>query len=418
LYHHGLFIGVAGGEDRVEKTVLHVITGLRSGGAESMLVRLVVAENRVGVAKQVVISLLDDGVNIKRLRDAGIELHCLGLNSFARLPGAFIRLMMLMRRLRPEVVMTWLYHADFIGLLAAIVSGIGAHRVVWNVRCSNLRLSHCRWTTRLLLRLLAMLSSLPRAVAANSRAGRGAHEALGYRPRLWLYLPNGLDLDEYRPNTVDRVGVRTELFLPETTPVIGMVARVDPQKDHGTFLAAAKLVAFRYPQARFLLVGRGTEELVSEKFRLSVPDNLLLLGERHDVPRLIRALDVLVLSSAYGEGCPNILLEAMATELRCIVTNVGDAAAMVEDTGIVVAPESPKALAEAINLVLSEHPQIRAAAGQRARELVSQKYNLQMATNLYRTLWAHSEPATSFVEPATSFVPTAPIELSEKWATA
>jgi glycosyltransferase involved in cell wall biosynthesis len=400
-------LGDAGGEDRVEKTVLHVITGLRSGGAESMLVRLVVAENQVGVAKQVVISLLDDGVNIKRLRDAGIELHCLGLNRFARLPGAFIRLMMLMRRLRPEVVMTWLYHADFIGMVAAIVSGIGAHRVVWNVRCSNLRLSHLRWTTRLLLRLLAMLSPLPRAVAANSRAGRRAHEALGYRPRLWLYLPNGLDLDEYRPNSVDRVGVRTELFLPETTPVIGMVARVDPQKDHGTFLAAAKMVASQYPQARFLLVGRGTE-----KFGSSVPDNLLLLGERHDVPRLIRALDVLVLSSAYGEGCPNILLEAMATELRCIVTNVGDAAAMVEDTGIVVDPESPKALAEAINLVLSEHPQLRAAAGQRARELVSQKYNLQMATSLYRALWAHSEPAMSFV-------PTVPIELStEKWATA
>ena len=160
------------------------------------------------------------------------------------------------------------------------------------------------------------------------------HEALGYRPRDWVHMPNGVDLNRYRPDTRDRVQVRAELGLDATTFAVGMIARADPQKDHVTFLAAAEIVAAQHPNLRFILAGRETE-------KLPAVDRILTLGEREDVPRLLRGLDVVVLSSAYGEGTPNIIAEAMATGVPCITTNVGDAAALVGCSGLVVAPRNP-----------------------------------------------------------------------------
>ena len=362
------------------KTILHVITGLRSGGAERMLVRLVFATRAHGTERQLVVSLLDDGEYVEDLRQEGIELHCLGLSKLWHLPAAFIRLVGLMRRVKPDIVMTWLYHADFLGTLAAVASGLGVHRVVWNLRCSNLNATKYALTTRLLLKLLPWMSTWPAIVATNSRSGQLAHEAQGYRPRRWALLPNGVDLNEFCPGARDRAQVRAEWHLPKTAQAIGLIARVDPQKDHQTFLAAAKTVAARNLNARFILMGRGTQGL-------TVPDYVFALGPRRDVPRLMRALDIVVVCSAYGEGFPNALLEAMATGLCCIVTDVGDAAAICEDTAIVIAPRRPECLAKAIESLLSEDAQARVLRGRRARHLVRRKYDLQNMLKNYRDLW-------------------------------
>ena len=263
----------------MEKIILHVITGLGRGGAERMLARLVVADRGLGAPRHIVVSLLNPGAYGEEIRQAGIELHCLRLNKFARLPIALARLVVLMRRSRPDVVMTWLYHADFIGILAAVMSGIGTRCVVWNLRCSNLDFSRYAWTTRWLARFLALLSPLPGAVATNSRSGQAAHAQMGYRPRCWFYLPNGLDLEKWSPEVIDRVAMRAELGITGKLVAVGMIARVDPQKDHSTFLAAVKLLAPRHPQARFILAGRNTEKLPAS-------DGLLSLGERDDVQRV------------------------------------------------------------------------------------------------------------------------------------
>jgi glycosyltransferase involved in cell wall biosynthesis len=359
------------------RVVLHVITSLGSGGAEQMLTRLVLA-NRLSF-RQVVVSLLDGGIYVSKLRNAGVEVHTLNLNGFHRLPAAFFSLVLILRRIRPNVVMTWLYHADFFGTVAAIVSGLGPGRIIWNIRCSNIDFGKHARTTRWVVRMLSWLSPLPRAVSANSRAGQRAHHAFGYRPRHWAVLPNGLDLNEYRPNERDRMEVRSELGIARNEFAVGMVARLDPQKDHSNFLAAADIVALSYSQARFILVGRGTNTLPARS-------RLLALGERHDVPRLLRGLDVIVLSSAYGEGFPNILAEAMATGIPCVTTNVGDAAAIVEELGIVVSPRDPQALANAITTLLSETPEARSSRGKRARRKIERSYSMGRAIRSYRQL--------------------------------
>ena len=357
-------------------TVLHVITGLDRGGAEAMLVRLVVAAQLRGSVKNVVVSLLDGGAHASKLREAGIEVHSLGLDRFTRLPGAFIKLVRLMRQVRPDLIMTWLYHADLVGTLAAMVSGIGVRRVIWNLRCS---FAHYGWTTRCIVKILSWLSPLPRLVSVNSKAGRRAHETLGYRPRGWMLLPNGLDLDEYRPDGRDRVLVRSELGLDATTFAVGVIARADPQKDHATLLEAAKLVSARCPHIRFVLVGRNTD-------RLPPLDRVMALGERPDIPRLLRGMDVVVLSSAYGEGTPNVLAEAMATGVPCVTTDVGDAAVLVEDSGLIISPRNPEELAGAIETLVFEAEQARSLRGQRARETILRWHSLEHAATKYHEL--------------------------------
>jgi glycosyltransferase involved in cell wall biosynthesis len=359
------------------RTVLHVITGLDLGGAERMLTRVVLHDRSPDAPQHIVISLADEGHFGSTLQAAGIELHCLGLHNPLRLIAGVLRLPLLMRRIRPDSVMTWLYHADFLGTLAAIASGVGAEGVVWNLRCSNVDLP---LSGRIIVKLLAWLSPLPWGVAANSRAGIRTHEALGYRPRRWLYLPNGVELDIWQSGAIDREEVRSELGISPVAQIVGMVGRRDPQKDHATFLAAAKLVATRHPQTRFVLAGRGTDEIPNA-------DWLLLLGERHDIPRLMRALDIFVLSSCYGEGSSNVIAEAMASEVPCIVTDVGDSAALVEGSGIVVPCRDAEALAAAIDALLSESSGIRADRGRRGRETIQRNYSLKNTSEMYQQLW-------------------------------
>jgi glycosyltransferase involved in cell wall biosynthesis len=194
-----------------------------------------------------------------------------------------------------------------------------------------------------------------------------------------MMLPNGLDLDEYRPDGRDRVHVRSELGLDATTFAVGVIARADPQKDHMTLLEAAKLVRAKYSHIRFVLIGRNTD-------RLPAANGVLALGERPDVARLLRGLDVVVLSSAYGEGTPNVLAEAMATGIACITTDVGDAAALVQDSGLVVSPQHPRELAAAIGTLIFEAQEARALRGQRARDMIQRWHNIENTTKLYHEL--------------------------------
>jgi glycosyltransferase involved in cell wall biosynthesis len=357
-------------------TIFHVITTLGFGGAERMLARVIFADQGRKPIRHVVVSLLGGGY-AEQIRATGVEVHNLGLDRVWRFPGAILRLVRLLRRTRPDVVMTWLYHADFLGTLAVILSGIGSCRLVWNLRCSKLDLADFAHTTRWLIKILAWLSPLPRAIAANSRAGQSAHQELGYRAKHWIYLPNGLDLDEWRPDQADRTEVRQELGLKDDAVAVGVIARLDSQKDHATLLAAAEQCS---EHIRFVLIGRNTNKLPPSS-------RILALGERGDVPRLLRGMDIVVLSSAYGEGFPNVLAEAMATEIPCITTDVGDAASLVDDAGLVVPARDPKALAAAIMTLSSEDPESRASRGRRARDIIRRNYSMERVIELYREVW-------------------------------
>jgi glycosyltransferase involved in cell wall biosynthesis len=356
-------------------SVLHVITGLGSGGAEAALTRLVCASHP-GRFRHTVVSLTDDGIYGANLRAGGIEVHTLGLRRGAIDPLSIWRLAMLARRVRPHIVQSWLYHADLLATLATRRKG---RALIWGLRCSDMDLRQYRPLTRLVLAVLARLSPLPDVVVANSQCGRDYHaDVLGYRPKQWRVIANGFDMDHFRPAPAAGAAVRAELGLPQGVPVVGVVARLDPMKDHATFLDAFARLQAVLPGVRAVLVGRGVEQL-------DAPPAVLRLGERRDVARLLTAFDVCCLPSAFGEGFPNVLGEAMASGVPCVATRVGDAERIIGECGRVVAPRDAVALAGALAELLCS-PE-RAVLGEQARQRIQRHFSMPSIVAAYEALW-------------------------------
>jgi glycosyltransferase involved in cell wall biosynthesis len=196
-------------------------------------------------------------------------------------------------------------------------------------------------------------------------------------------LPNGIDINEFKPDPQQREAVRAELGLSEGDVLAGVVARVDPQKDHATFIEAVRMLSTRYRRLRILLVGARTGEYALPEELRSIT---VALGERRDVARLMRALDLLVSSSAYGEGFPNIIGEAMASGVPCVATNVGDTAAIIAESGLVVPPRDARALASAIEALIGGRVD-RNALANLARKRIETLFSLDACLQRYSDLF-------------------------------
>ena len=378
-------------------TVVHLITTLSQGGAERVLSQVVPRPSDVPVddadrptERHVVVTLVDGGMFADELQDAGVEVRGLGMRPGRDVVRGTLRLATLLRELRPTMVVSWMYHACLLDLLARPFAGPGRRaRMVWNLRGSLHSVAGLPRSTRLLVRILARRSRRPEAIAINSRTGRGHHIAAGYRPRRWILLPNGCDTERFRPDPADRAEVRAELGISPDAVVAITLARVHPQKDHDTLLAAVRSGHRTCPELELMLVGTGTEAMATPS-----GDGLRVhgLGERRDVARLLRAAD-LVVSSSVTEGLPNALLEAMATGLVPVATDVGDCRAVIADTGSVVAAGDVDALASAVAAVAADDVTGRRARGAGARARVEEVYGLAAARVEYRALWDASAAA-------------------------
>lgn len=369
--------------------VLHLITSLDRGGAQTMLTRLVSRLDRARFAPMVV-SLIDSGAQADALRAEGIPMATLGMRRGVPSLAAVARLRRLLRAERPALIQSWLYHADLLALIAA-----GPVPVAWNIRLSSIEGERKRLQLRLMRSILAACSRRPACVMVNSEAGRRTHEALGYRPHRWEIVANGFDVHRFRPDPLRRRDLRQRLGIEEARPLIGMVARVDGMKDHATFLEAAVEIAARRPDARFVLIGAGTETL-------PVPPRLgpvlQALGECSDIHELLPALDIMVLSS-HGEGFPNVVGEAMSCGVPCVASDVGDAAAIIGETGSVVPPRDAQALADAVLALLARGPEALARLGAAARERIIAHYLIAAAVRRYEAIYV-SLVATEFERPA------------------
>ena len=319
------------------------------------------------------------------MRSAGVEVIALRMSRDFPSPSAIFRLIRILRRERPVIVQTWLYHADLIGLIAARVAGIRA--VAWNLRCSNLDLTQYRWTTRIVARLLVWLSAMPAAVIVNSDAGHRWHKMLGYRPNRWEVVPNGINGQVFHPDSEARARWRRQLNVGENDVLVGMVARRNPSKHHENLLRAAAELAGQHAGLAFVFAGRGVSRSDGVLTQLAdkVHTPVHLIGECGDVAGLTAALDISVLASA-GEGFPNVVAEAMATGVPCVATDSGDVAAIVAGTGLVVPSSNAAALAAAIAELASDSS-MRARMGAAARRRIEEHYSLAAAVDRYETLW-------------------------------
>lgn len=365
--------------------VLHIITGLGRGGAEFSLVKLVQA---LPLTRHRIVSLLPEGTLAAQAENAGAEVVSLGMRPSLPSPRLFLRLVREIRNFGPDVVQTWLYHADLLGLAAARVAG--RYSVVWNLRCSDMDLSRYGTSTRLVVRLLALLSSAPEAIISNSQAAVAHHQGIGYARRAFTVVANGFDTERFRPDAGAGSALRAVLGIPGDTPLLGYVGRLDAMKDIPTLCAGVADAARHVPGLSAVFCGAGLEESNPEIRSLLAAHGLLetvrLLGPRDNVTMLMAGVDCLALSSR-SEGFPNVLGEAMACGVPCVTTDVGDAALIVGDTGRVVPRGDPEALGRAVAEILGMPPEERAALGRRARERVEREYSLAAMGAAYLRLW-------------------------------
>jgi glycosyltransferase involved in cell wall biosynthesis len=369
--------------------VLHVITNLEDGGAQTVLLRLVTADRG---DEHSVVSLMGEGIFGPRLAAAGVPVRALAFPRGRVTAAGFARLIGAIRASRPDVVQTWMYHADLLGGLAARLAG--ARAVVWGIRYTDVDRAGVSRRTRLTARACAALSRVvPRRIISCSARAPRVHGALGYASDRIVIVPNGYDLGAFAPDPAARARVRGELGIGAAQPLLGMVARWDAHKDHATLIAALALL--RDAGARdwlCVLVGRGMDahnpDLTDLLARHGVGDRVLALGARDDVPAILNALDLHVLSSV-GEGFPNVVAEAMACGTPVVATDSGDAALIVGETGWIVPPADPRALAGAIRSALGELApagarEARAAA---CRERIARNFSLERMVAGYRAAW-------------------------------
>lgn len=332
-----------------------------------------------------VISLTDRGQLGEQIESSGVVVHTLGMKRGRPDISALPRLIRLFKSLNPTIVQSWLYHADFLSTLA--VRFAGSPILVWNVRCSEMDLTRYPPLTRWVQRVLAQWSATPAAVIVNSEAGKQLHEQIGYQPRRWDVIPNGFDTQRFHPDSSVRVPLRKEWDVPDDAVIVALVARVDPMKDHSTFLDAAQEVSKARQNAHFFLVGKDTQTLAPAVSVRGLTDRVRLLGYRSDIERLLPGVDVLCLSSV-GEGFPNVLGEAMACGIPCVSTDVGDARSIIADTGVVVPVRDPASLAHAIIGMIDRGLAARERLGRAARARIEGEYSLSKIVDRYTALYS------------------------------
>ena len=305
--------------------ILLVIVGLDAGGAEHVLRRLIESHRGSFEFQHSVVSLTDLGELGSALVAGGIDVQVMGMRGVTSVPSIMLKLTRLIRQRQPDLVQTWMYHADLLGGVAARAAG--NRKVIWGIRSTDM-IKGTAYSTYVIRRICALLSSIvPAIIICAAEASRATHAAIGYQPSKMVVIPNGFELPNTSTLGEQRRQFRTEHGWSEDEFVVGCVGRFNYYKDHANFVKAAGLLTKQYPSARFLMVGKGLDSSNAELRKLiastGFPDKFTLLGFRDDVFRCVNALDAFCLSSR-SEGFPNVLGEAMSIGIPCVATDVGD----------------------------------------------------------------------------------------------
>ena len=383
---------------------MHIITTLGPAGAETMLTRVASGMDATRFENEVVsltrILDLAEGV-----RGMGVRVRTLGMKTGVPNPLLVMRLAQWIRESKPDVIHTWMYHANLVGALAARLACDVP--VVWGIHHNALDPRVDKRRTMLVNRVCAFLSrKLPARIVCCSEASLRIHKKLSYANEKLEVIPNGFDLEQVKPDPAARVSVRAELGIPAETLLIGIAARFHPQKDHLNFVRAAARLHRQMPGIHFLLCGL---DITWQNSRLAgwieaagIRDCCHLLGVRRDMSRLFAGMDIATTASLSGEAFPLVIGEAMACGTPCVVTDVGDSALIVEETGIVVAPGDPDALAEAWRNLIEAGPRVRRRLGIAARRRVQQHFALSAVVERYQTIYAQLAGADLRCVPSTS----------------
>ncbi|WLP95225.1 glycosyltransferase [Psychrobacter sp. M13] len=370
--------------------IVHIITGLNNGGAEGVLYRLVTHDH---ANEHIVISLMGKGKYGSLLKEHSIETYYLELSRGKLSLSPLILLKKIIKNEKPDVVQTWMSHADLIG---GLVSKLSGHKnIVWNIRHSNLtfRASNIK-TNAVVMTCMAVSKIIPKKIICCSEKTYKDYGGHGYPKSKMTVISNGYDFEKFNTDIESRNKIRKELNIADDTNLLGMVARYDPNKNHQGLLRALKLVKDHNSNFQTILVGRdlnnNNENIKSLIKNLELEDHIILLDQRSDIPSIMNALDVNILSSISGEGFPNVLAEAMACGTLCVATDIGDSKVIIDNYGWIVEANDDKLLADAIlkALELKKTPAQWNKMKVLARKHITDNFSISLMIERYNKVWS------------------------------
>jgi glycosyltransferase involved in cell wall biosynthesis len=368
--------------------ILHLITGLNYGGAESMLLGLAQHLQTQSIQQEVT-SLGTIGAIGERLQGMGIMVSALHLPRGRMTIKGWRTLRYKVKASQPDLIQTWLYHADFVGALLRL-SGIRCP-LVWGVHHTADNWREMKVTTRLGLhgnRLLARL--LPDAIVCCSQSAFQSHATLGYPTNKMVIVPNGIDTQRFRADDRGGERLRMRLGVPADSRLIGHCGRWIALKGHRIFIEMAANLQTYHESVNFVMCGEGIEAgnatLMGWIDENDLSGNVHLLGGQAAMEEIYQGLDLFV-SSSLSEALPLTVMEAMACGVPCVVTDVGDQGAMVGAFGAVVMPGSADALLQGCEQVLGLPCEERERLGQGARQRIVNDYSLEAAVQKYQDLY-------------------------------
>ena len=373
--------------------VLHIINDLGLGGAQVMLQNLVLQAQAQG-ASVFIISLLPIGEVGQRLQAQGIPVVSLNLDpAKKRLSLTMFKVLkQTIDQFQPELIQTWLYYSDLLGIVAAKMAGNVP--LVWGIHNTDLapiRSFRFRW----LVQGCGWLSHyFPKTMVVCSQRALDDHVAWGYQRHKMKLIPNGFDTDHFRKKPQDRERFRETLPITKNTFVIGMAARFAPEKDFLNFLGAACYLSKRCPQVHYVLSGRdvtpANRQLMQWIQELHLENQVTLLGEYKQMLEFYNGIDLFTVPAVCGEAFPMVLGEALACETLCMATDVGDSKVLLGSKDWVVPPQNPAALANAWERVINFKAADKKRFQQQGRSRIQQHFSIPH-------IWKEYEKVYSFL---------------------
>jgi glycosyltransferase involved in cell wall biosynthesis len=374
---------------KLDMKIVHLITGLNTGGAEMMLYKLLSTMDR-DKFESIVVSLTGKGVIGNRLEEAGIPVYSLNIRKIKISVKSIWKIREVFREFKPDIIQGWMYH----GNLAAQLMGKllkNKPKIIWNIRHSLHELKFEKRAMQLCIKLGARFSEQVDRIIYNAHVSASQHENIGYSAKRKSVLPNGFNTEYFLPSTSANVTMKEELRVDDSVQIVGMVCRYHPMKGHFNFFKAAKEVINRNRRVCFVCVGRNVTEdnilLKSKIEELGLTKNIYLLGERQDIPTIMAGLDVLVLASSHGEGFPNVMGEAMSCGVLCVATDVGDSAWVLDSCGLIVRPRDSENLANGICNLLEMDMNESRGLREKARRRIVDCFSIESVTKQYENLY-------------------------------
>jgi glycosyltransferase involved in cell wall biosynthesis len=293
---------------------------------------------------------------LKYLTDNGISTISLEKQERWDVLGFFGRFFGHLKRIQPDVLHGYLGESNIVTMF--VKPFFPSTRIMWGIRGSNTPSGRYGWLGSLLSQLERLLSSFTDLIVVNSHAGKADYVNQGYAPGKMVVISNGIDTERFQPDSEASAKVRSEWGISPNTILIGLVGRLNPMKDYPTFLKAAALLSKEMEDVHFVCVGVGEENYAKELYQLTddlgISEKIIWAGRRSDMPAVFNAVNIAFSSSSDGEGFPNVVGEAMACGVPCVVTDVGDSAWIVRDKGVVVPLKNPEALKTGINELIEK----------------------------------------------------------------